>query len=400
MRIPTLGVFALLLLLLPATAARAQSAPASSQDGRWSAWYGCWTPAAQTATAPTRQVCIVPAPDNRGVQMVSFEGDRELLNERFVGDDSPQRLDDRGCTGERASRWAAAGPRRFSTATVACAGEAPMKTSRLFALVAPDQWLDVQIATVAGREQVRTQRFWRSSAPPPESIADAVAAAPAVRPAATTITTDDVIEASRLLPSSGVEAWLAEGTTRVPVDRQTLTRLADARVSPAVIDLMVAIAYPRKFEVRRGPSGGGGGGGFYGGPFDGNLYPADWGYLDAFTYGFGFGYPYWVGNYASYPGGVFVQPGGGGGGSSEPETHGQVVNGLGYTRVQPREASGRSGSGSSGSSSGLATASSDGGGSSSGGGASSSGGGSSSGVSSSGYSGGGGTSTGLTAVPR
>jgi hypothetical protein len=399
MRISILGFVA--LLMLPAPHARAQSPATAAQDARWSAWYGCWTPASQTATGETRQVCIVPAPDDRGVQMISFEGDRELLNERFVGDGSPQRLDDRGCTGERASRWAAVGPRLFSTSTVTCAGEPAMKTSRLFALVTPDQWLDVQITNAAGREQVRTQRFWRSSVAPPASIADALSAAPAARPPMITVTTDDVIEASGLLPSAGVEAWLAEGLTRIPVDRRTLTQLADAKVSPAVIDLMVAIAYPRKFEVRRGSAGGGGGGGgFFGGPFDGGLYPADWGYLDAFTYGFGFGYPYWIGNYYAYPGGIFVQPGGGGG-SPEPETHGQVVNGLGYTRVQPREPSRGTSSGNGGSSSGAATASSGGGGGNNGGGSSSSsGGGSSSGVSSSGYSGGGGTSTGLTAVPR
>jgi hypothetical protein len=384
------------LLTLPASQARAQGAPAGSLDPRWSAWIGCWTPSTRAGANQDAQVCIVPAPDAGGIQLISFDGERELLNERFVADGSSQPLSERACSGERASRWAAAGPRLFTSSTARCANQPPIETSRLFALVTRDQWLDIQVSKSGGREQVRTQRFWRSTGEPPAAVANALVQVTPPRTVITAVTVDDVIEASRHLPPNAIEAWLAESSTRVRVDRSALVKLADAKVSTDVIDLMVALAYPRKFEVRRG--GGSGGGGFWSGPFDDGFYPGDWGYLaDVFTYGFGFGYPYWIGanGYYYYPGGVYVQPGGGGGGAAE-EAHGQVVNGLGYTRVQPRApAHGTAAPGSSASSSG-AGGGSDGG--SSGSGSSS---GSSSGVSSSGYSGGGGgTSTGLTAVPR
>lgn len=385
------------LVTLPAAPARAQGAAAGNLDQRWSAWVGCWTPSSRPGADQEAQLCIVPAPDGRGVRMISFDGERELLNERFVADGSSQPLSERACTGERTSRWAAAGSRVFTSSTAKCANEPPIETSRLFALVTGDQWLDIQVSKSGGREQVRTQRFWRSTGPPPTAVANAVAQPTPSRPVIASVTVDDVVEASRYLPSNALEAWLAESSTRVRVDRSALVKLADAKVSTDVIDLMVALAYPQKFEVRRGGSGGGG---VWTGPFDDGFYAGEWGYLaDVFTYGFGFGYPYWIGanGYYYYPGGIYAQPGGGGG-AAEPETHGQVVNGLGYTRVQPRAAvRGPAAPGSAASSSGAGGA--DGGSSS---GSSSSGSsGSSGGVSSSGYSGGGGgTSTGLTAVPR
>jgi hypothetical protein len=162
---------------------------------------------------------------------------------------------------------------------------------------------------------------------------------------------------------------------------------------------MVALAYPKKFEVKRA-SGGGGFSDF--GTFD-SFYPGSLGYLsDVYGYGYdwmgygafgyaGFGVPYYYGVNGYYqPGGFYYATGGSA--QADDQTHGQVVNGQGYTRVQPRQAY-RGTAGNSGGSDQSSSSSGDGGGGSSS--TSSSGGGASPG----GYSGGG-SSTGMTAVPR
>jgi hypothetical protein len=100
-----------------------------------------------------------------------------------------------------------------------------------------------------------------------------------------------------------------------------------------VIDLLVALAFPKKFEVHRTSSGGAGVLGISGGD-DG--FNGDWSYV-ADIYGLGLGCfssPYCFGYGDYYPGdGWYFEPGGGGGGGgdggSEPATHGQVVNGSG-----------------------------------------------------------------------
>lgn len=385
--------------------AGAHTAQAQTADARWQPWLGCWVSEGRVPGVSGSTVCVLPAPDGRGVSVRSFEGNRELLSEVMLADGTPQRISEKTCTGERTTQWAARGARFYSKATLTCAGQPASDTTRISALIRPDVWLDVQVSGAAGGEQVRTRRLVRSGGTPPAPVADQVRALRPSRVPPEPVYPDDVIEATRLVSSTTVEAWLAESGARAAVDRRGLVQLADARVQGRVIDLLVAMAYPEKFQVRRSSSGSGGSGGFFGGEWlDDGLYPGGWSYLsDVYGYGFGsFGLPYLYGGFGSsyyYPGSAtyFVPSVVGGGGAAADADHGQVVNGQGYTRVQPRTtyqgtASGTSGTSSRGASSG------DGGGYSGQGSSGSSGG--SSGASPGGYSGGGGSSTGQTAVPR
>jgi hypothetical protein len=401
--IRTRTALALMLLVLPApqlaTAQRTPNDRPVSTDPRWNGWLGCWMPAAQPGSAADTQVCVVPTRDGRGVQRLTFAGEREILSETFVADGTPIPPSEPSCSGERVSRWAKSGERLFSSSSVSCANTPATKTTGLSSLVSASRWVDVQVVETAGRQQVRTRRFWRSSAAAPAAVADAVRHLTRADISVAALTADDVIEASAAIPAAGVEAWLAESGVKVPINRRTLARLADAKVGSHVIDLMVALAYPRKFEVRRNS---GSGSPFAGGSMVDEFYPGQWSYLtDSYGFGFGaLGLPYFYGangygtNAHYQPGGFYYVPSSGGATPDDTE-HGRVVNGQGYTRVQPRETYRATGSGQRNGAQGGANADSG-----SGGGGSSSGSDSSGGASPAGYSGGGGTSTGLTAVPR
>jgi len=328
--------------------------------------------------------------------MLTFAEDTQVLDETMVADGRPRPAAEKDCVGERSVHWATEGPRLFSSSTLTCSGQPELRTTGILSLIAADRWMDVQVVVTGGREQVRTRRFWRSSLAPPAPVATFVQSLSPAREAVRGPSAADVIEASGNVSSVGVEAWLAESGARVPIDRHVLLQLSSAHVSTNVIDLMIALAFPRKFEVHRTASGGAGVFGISGGD---EAINGNWSYVtDIYGLGFGcFSSPYCFGYGDSYPGdGWYFEPGGGGGGGSEPPTHGQVVNGSGYTRVQPRETD-RGNPGQRGGNGQTASGgSSDGAG---GGSASGSGGSDSSGASPAGYSGGG-ASTGLTAVPR
>lgn len=387
------------LLLAGAVPAGAQQ-PAN--DARWSAWLGCWTPAGRVAADANTTLCIVPSQDGRGVSMRTFSGDREVFAETLVVDGTPQAMSEKDCTGERVSRWAAQGDRFFSNARLTCEGQPPTTTSSLSTMVRSDSFLEVQVTTREGREQVRARRLVRDAGVPPAPVADVVRSLTPARITPAAVTVDDVVEASGIVTPTTVEAWLAESGSRASVDRRGLVRLADARVEERVIDLLIAMAYPQKFEVRR--AGGSGGGGFFGGSvIDDGFYPGAWSSLadiygyGLYGYGFGaFGVPYFLGGNYYVPGSIYVP--GGPTPPAEDTTHGQVVNGQGYTRVQPREPYRGTATAGGGSRGAASSGSESAGGSSSGGGSSAGSG--SSGATPSGYSGGGGGGTGLTAVPR
>jgi hypothetical protein len=398
------------LAALVIVAALGTSLPAASQiagrtarsDPRWEPWLGCWTPADAGRVAQDVQVCVVPTADEAGVTMLTVAGGRTILEERIVADRAPKPVEENGCEGSRQSRWAEHGNRLFTTATLRCTGQPAQETSGIAALLTSSQWLDIQVVDIDGRQAVRTRRYARSSGPPPAPVADALRKLPPTLPVPTSILTiDDVIEAHQAVSPRAVEAWLVEAEPRLPIDRRALVKMTDARLSEPVIDLLVALAYPSHFEVRRRAprvSGGGGPiitsieepGGFWG-PW-GLAYDPYTLMFSPFAAGYYPGFP----NFYDYSYGGYIEIPGGGGGAAEPGAgHGQVVNGQGYTRVQPREAVGNSGASRSGgastSSAGLSSGSSgDSGGSA--------------GVSSAspaGYSsGGGGSSGGATAVPR
>jgi hypothetical protein len=219
---------------------------------------------------------------------------------------------------------------------------------------------------------------------------------------------DDVIEASKKVSLRALEAALVERQATFALDRRLLVKLDEAGVEDTVIDLMVALSYPDRFVVDRSS-----GGGSYGpsGASSINFDPFWYGSYFPYYYYSPFGYSYWgrygwydpfYPYYPYYPGGgsVIIVPPDGGGDGRPPAGHGRVVNGLGYTRVRPRDATNEGSTG--GSRSGNASTRASSGGSSSGSSESSGSSGSSGGsMSPSGASSGGsGDSGGRSAVPR
>jgi hypothetical protein len=394
----TLAASALILVAMVAPpVARAQAQPAG-----WSAFLGCWTPDARGARAQSIQRCVVPGARDGEARFITFSGDSQVVEETMIPDGVPQPMDEKNCTGDQTARWSKTGVRFFYRSTSTCAGGPPVATSGISTLVTADQWLDVQSALAGGREQARVIRYWRSTSAPPAPIADQIRAFHAAPSAVPPVTVDAIVEASNEASVGPVEAWLAESAAHMPIDRRTLVRLGDAHVNPRVIDLLVAQAFPKKFEVRAGGSSSSSSVGslfFDDQWFGASLAP------DFYGVGYGvFGTPFYFGwgqGYRPYDFVGTINQTGSGGSAAVPESHGRVVNGQGYTQVQPREpvatvnrANAQSGGGTYG---GAGTDSS---GSGSGSSSGSGGGGSDSGVSPAGYSGGGGTSTGLTAVPR
>jgi hypothetical protein len=262
-------------------------------------------------------------------------------------------------------------------------------------LIAPDgTWLDIRTVRLASNENTRVSRYRRvpgQTAPPMTGAR---------------LTLADVKEASTKVSPRVVEAALVETNAGFDLSSRQLIDLADAKVASNVIDLIVALSYPQRFVVERTANRGSGGGfgfdpfGFdpafssFGFPFGSYdpfyndlFYPAY--YYSPFAYSYlgrfdprYFGYGYF--GYGGYGGQDVGSGGGGGGGAGTPQASGsgRFVNGVGYTRVRPREAepaasgdggrftptSSSASGGSSGGGSVSPTGYSSGGGSSSGGG--------------------------------
>ena len=350
-----------------AQAAATPANPAAAPMARWSAWLGCWTP--NELRPPTRDIrlCVVPNAAQTGVRLITFAGEQIVSEESLVADGSREAMTERGCQGTREVRFARAGERLYSSSELRCEDKSVTPSAMISTLTSPNRWLDIQVTGPSGRQSVRTARYVRSTDEPPAAIArDLASLANRHGVSITPLTLDDVVEAAKLMPSPAVELWLAEVEPRLPINKATLTQLANARVSEPVIDLLVGLAYPNRFRVERVSAPGflSADSGYVGPMFPVPFGTGAWMFMEpwvypyspfglvAFEYGaWGSMYPYYpIGN--SYP--VSYGPGGGADTPIAASGRGRLVNGQGYTRVEPipHATSSSSGSGTSGSSGG------------------------------------------------
>jgi uncharacterized membrane protein YgcG len=418
-----------LALVMAAVPAAAQQPPPSSPLARWAPWMGCWqvseesvddgarllaelagTPAASAATQRGAVVCVSPS-EQGGATITTLVRDKVVLSETIVADGAVRPVSDSGCTGSQKAEWSALGARVFARAEIAC-GNQPVRTvSGLAAMVAGPMWLDIQMIESEGRKSLRVRRYRRAATPPsvqPLSIPRDVA----TTPLGTKLSLAEIAEASQKVPVEALQAAVLElGTGGYDLKAKQLLELDAAGVPDSVIDLMVAMSFPKRFTVDHArPADGGFSGMDTWATFD-DLWPymamwpyaGMWPYMGDYYYSSfyrarysPFGYSHW-GYYDPYSyygyygssGFVVVDPGPGTP-VPTPTGEGRVVDGHGYTRIRRTEPQtpGRV----NGNNDGWSTASTGNGSNSSGSG--------SSGVSSGGYSSGGSGSGDRVAVPR
>ena len=413
----TAALLALLVSTVPAGAQVAPATPASAPgDARWSPFLGCWRAVDDPAGVGAR-ICV--SPSNGGALVTTVVGGQRVSTDTRIADGTAHAVDADGCRGTETVRWSASGHRLYRNATIACDGGAPRTLATASFFAAGPVWVDVETVEAEGTTNVRVSRLVRAASqllPDGTTIARPAGARGPSAEAMASFTVADVIELSQALPADGVQAAIAEAPSTYRLNAKALVAMAEAGVGDRVIDLMVGLTYPARFEVRRAASGGWGGGGLgmtsmadpFFSPLIGpaalfNCY-SSYGWAAANYWGSCSGYDprlmtmfpgYYNGYYGAFgPGWIVTQPGIGVGGPTtplEPAAEGRLVNGRGYTQVRPIETtsgfnsdgSRNSGMGSNGSSGNSGSSGSSG----------------SAGVSGSGYSGGGGGGDRM-AVPR
>lgn len=381
------------------------AAPAAVVAPGFAAWLGCWRLDDDIAGTGAR-MCITP--DKGGVRLQTVIGTQRGIDEIVVPDGVARPIVDSECKGTERAEWSKDGARVFRTTDVTCGKEAP-RTIKSVAFLAPGpSWIAVQhVSGTAANTSVRVQRYRRAAN---QQLADgSLAPQPEAQltlrtdPTQTKWSIEDVIEGSARLPVEAMQAVLTEVHHPFDLNRRTLVALDEGGVSEPVIDLMVALTYPKNFVVEKMggsmPAGITTGTGWFD-PFMAPMLmggmsdcysPRGYGYRSYYSmcgsalYGYDslYGYNNYYGNYYPYGGWVNVGefPTNIGGLPIEPQGEGRAVNGRGYTQIRNREAEpsprinsggngggwGGTSAGSSGATSGGYSAGSSGGGSSSGG---------------------------------
>jgi hypothetical protein len=390
---------------------------ASAQDPRWSPWLGCWERVAedvrdtagavpsdlQSTEAP--RVCVSVVGPN-AVRLTTTVPDQDPMEQLLTADGAPHPIEESNCRGTETLTWSSNGQRLFARAEVTCGVSEERRVSGLGFITPNGTWLDIRSVTIGDVFTTRVSRYQRLT---PETTTGRLTV-----PGSPPLSVRELEEIHANTSDAVLEAAIAETNPRLPVNAETLTRLADAGVSSRVIDVIVALAYPDRFVVERtGRISTITSAGATPGPFGIDDYYVSGFYYPAYYYSpFGYSYIGWYDPYLLrqryYYGGGRPSASGG----IEPSGTARAVSGEGYTRIRsagdaqtPSDTTGRRAvprpagltSGTAGGGGVASSGQSNSGSSDSGGGGSSSDGGS---ASPGGFSSGGGGDTGRTAQPR
>ncbi len=248
-RTSAVGLTAVALALATPSAAHAQAGPGP----RWLGWLGCWTAAPaghvieNTPDAP-RIVCVTSTRDVDVVDISAISEGKVVSRDRIDASGRPQAIDGTACRGTQTARWSNDGRRVFLKSSVTCEG-VQTEMSAILAITSGGNWLDVRRVAAGEGTDVRVARYRDVGLPRelPSEIASSLdtrgsfitqdARTENGGPAGT----NAIIEASRLVDASVVEAWIMESDQRFAVDARTLTQLADAGVPARVTDAMVSL---------------------------------------------------------------------------------------------------------------------------------------------------------------
>ncbi len=329
----------------------------------WQAFVGCWEPipdpdAAIPDTSRAHLVCIVPVEGTAAVDMVTVVDGKVVERERVnaTGTPSPMRKDD--CAGTQSAAWSTVGQRLYVKSDLLCEGGLRRTATGVISMTSMSEWMDVQTVAVGEQKAVRVLRYReaRSGAAVPAEVTAALGSRPfslsAARLAATApVSPADIVDVSRHLDAAGVEVWLLEQKLAFTADAKRIVELANAGVAGSVVDVVVALSYPKRFAIdvnqreialRPGetrvagstPRRGIGYGGFD--RWDPYYSRYGRGYYSPFGYSqYGYGYN---SGYGWYPGSqpiviVVTEPSP----PVEPKTEGKAVKGRGYTRTRPSD---------------------------------------------------------------
>ncbi|MGH7714119.1 MAG: hypothetical protein ACREOG_22755, partial [Gemmatimonadaceae bacterium] len=248
------------LMVLSSATAAAQNVAA---DLRWQAWLGCWEavePESTLAIGATKKplICVIPTDEAGAVEIATVVADSIALRQRIEATGAQRQMSKDGCTGWERAQWSANGARVYLRSSYSCPGGLTRSSNGIMAVSSAGEWLDVQgvvAGTTVGVRVVRYRDVTDAVSLPSEVAVALKGRAPTMNDArivaASALTTDDVVEASRFIDPGVVQTWLAETGQGFAVDAKQLIELEKSGVSPRVIDVMVALSYPNVFALDR-----------------------------------------------------------------------------------------------------------------------------------------------------
>jgi len=354
-------VFLLAILFLFPGSTEAQSNASSEIESSLVPWIGAWTIVDQEADRVKSSdanaiVEIRSTDDGKGLEITRKDPRQPDVKEVVIPDGIKRPVEAQNCTGWQAARWDPESGLLISSSETNCKDSGIFSTTSLRMILSTDQMVDILAVKAAGQTRIAVRHLaFKQDLALPSGLETRLAGAAARSALSAPWDLDRVIRLSKVIDTPILEAALLEKEVQLKMTAGALKQMRAAKIPTQIIDLLVALASPDKFEISRNgqvvlrqfpsPPPRSSTAVLYS-PGPTYLHPGLF-YNCYDPYGLFWGYPYssWLsrgGCYSyyspfwwDYP--IFVPYGGASGGPSITERAGRVTAGGGYTQIESRD---------------------------------------------------------------
>ena len=227
-------------------------------DARWLPWIGSWRLVSNTintvGTPLNEEYLLKIRPGDEG-KFVTMESSRDrvvMFKEKIAADGLRHPLNEDECSGWYSYSWSESGKRLLFNGESSCIDDLTQTISGMLLVDTIGEFVDIKLLR-NGEEKAITIRRYRNAdidvgTPIPRVLSKAYIARGSTD---TSFTIDEVIELSGKVEPEVLEAALVEMHSSFPINSKQLIRLSDAGVPSQIMDLMVALSFPKKFTVER-----------------------------------------------------------------------------------------------------------------------------------------------------
>ncbi|MEO7361685.1 MAG: hypothetical protein ABI120_15245, partial [Gemmatimonadaceae bacterium] len=253
-----------LLVTAPFASAFAQTA---QPELRWRALTGCWVPEESTVVGANAvnntMVCIAPVAGTASADVATIVNKQVLHTDRI--DASGQRIVKTvdKCPGWETATWSDDKNRLLLRSEFDCGDNVKVKGSGVFGIDGDGNWVQVQGTSVGTNAGARVVRYRAADVALAEgtvlkdsAMVQTVAAAPSSslgwfrQLSGHAPTVAAVLEVSKNVDESVAQAWLSEFGKPEKLSAKELVAMSDAGMPSNLIDMMVAMSYPERFQLQ------------------------------------------------------------------------------------------------------------------------------------------------------
>ena len=280
---------AFLMLLIPLYA-NAQTNATTQVDSKLVPWIGAWdiisdrtsdrpqdrNPRTPVATRPTPDgkglevipeaqdtdrgklldervtIEILPTEDGKGLEISRKSAQQPSVSEVLTLDGTKKPLDSENCTGWRSSRYLPEAGLITTSSQVTCKDSGSFATSSLKMILAADKMVDILAIKAGDQTRLAVRRMeYERDLPPYQESRISLAATAARTSLSAPWDLDKIIKLSGTVDSSILEAALLEKNNYLKLNTKSLKKMKKAEVPKQIIDLLVALSLPDKFQIRK-----------------------------------------------------------------------------------------------------------------------------------------------------